>query len=63
MDSVGKKNGLLSFEQAKNIYIDPEPFVNRNILTNTFKLQRFQAKKLYAPQIEALYKEGMLPLK
>lgn len=38
----------MSFEQAKNIYIDPETFVARDIVTNTFKLQRFQAKKFYA---------------
>ena len=48
LDSIGKQNGLMSFEQAKNIFIDSETFGAREILTNTFKLQRFQAKKYYA---------------
>lgn len=63
LDAIGKENGLMSFEQAKNIHIDPETFVAREIVTNTFKLQRFQAKKFYAKQIEQMYKEDMLPLK
>jgi long-subunit acyl-CoA synthetase (AMP-forming) len=32
----------------------------RGILTNTMKIQRHEAKKYYKPQVEALYKEGML---
>ena len=63
LDSLGKANGLMSFEQAKNIYIDPETFEKRGILTNTMKLQRFQAKKFYAKQIEDMYAEDMLPVK
>ena len=63
LDSFGKQNGLMSFEQAKNVYIEPTTFGDQNILTNTFKLQRFQAKKRYAKEIEAMYQEDMLPLK
>ena len=63
LDSVGKKNGLHSFEQAKNVYLEPEPFLNKGILTNTMKLQRFAAKKLYEKDIARMYDEGPLQIK
>lgn len=53
----------MSFEQAKNIHIDSKTFVERDIVTNTFKLQRFQAKKFYEKQINDMYSEGMLSIK
>lgn len=44
---LGKKSGLNTFEQAKNIYLESIPFVDKQILTNTMKLQRFEAKTVY----------------
>ncbi len=38
---LGKNSGLNTFEQAKNIYLESTPFAEKNILTNTLKLQRF----------------------
>ena len=45
---------------AKNIYIEPMSFQVRQILTNTMKVQRHEAKKVYKNEIQDLYKEGML---
>lgn len=55
---LGKKAGLNTFEQAKNIYLESTPFTEKNILTNTLKLQRFEAKNVYKQQIDKLYQEG-----
>lgn len=53
----------MSFEQAKNVYIEPEPFAVRGIVSSTMKLQRFAAKKYYAKEIESMYNEGPLIIK
>lgn len=63
LDSIGKQSGLMSFEQAKNICIEPESFVLKGIVSSTMKLQRFAAKKLYAKEIESMYNEGPFVLK
>lgn len=47
MNNAGKKGGLKSFEMAKNIYIEPAGFQSKEILTNTMKVQRHEAKKVY----------------
>ena len=47
-------------ELAKNVYLDPETFGSHDLLTNTAKLKRFQAKKYYKLQIDEMYKEGEL---
>ncbi len=47
LDSIGKQSGLMSFEQAKNIFIEPDTFQSKGILSSTMKLQRFAAKKYY----------------
>lgn len=60
LNKIGKEAGLQSFEQAKNIYLELEPFLSRGILTNTMKIQRHEAKKYYRAQIDQLYKEGVL---
>jgi hypothetical protein len=39
------------------------PFADKNILTNTLKLQRFEAKTVYKNIIAQMYNEGDLPLK
>lgn len=62
MNNVGKKGGLKSFEMAKNIYIETGSFQAKEILTNTMKVQRHEAKRVYKNEIQDLYKEGMLPV-
>jgi long-subunit acyl-CoA synthetase (AMP-forming) len=42
------------------VHIEPQPFLNKGILTNTMKIVRHEAKKTYKDVIEKLYKEGML---
>ncbi|XP_052240427.1 long-chain-fatty-acid--CoA ligase 5-like isoform X2 [Dreissena polymorpha] len=55
--AVGKKGGLSSFEQAKDIYLHPELFsVENGLLTPTFKAKRNELKVLFKPQIEEMYK-------
>lgn len=39
------------------------PFAEKKILTNTMKLQRFEAKTVYKNEIERLYQEGELQVK
>lgn len=63
LNQVGKEGGLQGFEQVKNIYLETQPFLTKGILTNTMKIQRHEAKKFYRPQIDQLYKEGMLKTK
>ena len=58
LNTLGKKEGLYGFEMAKNIYFEPEGFLDKGILTNTMKLIRFEAKQYYKPQIEDMYAEG-----
>ena len=41
----------MSFEQAKNIFIDPLSFQEKNVLSTTMKLQRFAAKKVWGQEI------------
>jgi hypothetical protein len=38
---------LHGFEQARNVYLDPNPFLSKGIVTTSLKLQRFEAKKVY----------------
>ena len=57
INETGKQNGLKGFEQARNIYLQTVPFMNRGILTNTMKIQRHQAKKMYKDVIAKLYNE------
>ncbi|XP_060559682.1 long-chain-fatty-acid--CoA ligase 1-like isoform X2 [Ruditapes philippinarum] len=55
--SVGKKGGLASFEQAKDIYLHPELFsVENQLLTPTFKAKRNELKVFFKTQIEDMYK-------
>lgn len=54
---VGKKAGLKSFEQVKNIYLSSEQFtVGNQLLTPTLKTKRPELKKYFTPQIEAMYR-------
>jgi long-chain acyl-CoA synthetase len=58
MNNVGRKQGLNGFELAKNIYLEPKGFMFKNILTNTMKLIRFEARVAYKEEINQMYKEG-----
>jgi hypothetical protein len=51
----GKQSGLYGFELAKNIYLESGTFLAKNIMTNTMKLVRFEARQAYKPEIKALY--------
>ncbi|UYV67009.1 hypothetical protein LAZ67_4003652 [Cordylochernes scorpioides] len=56
MSSVGKKEGLKSYEQVKDIYLFSEGFSIKNeLLTPTLKTKRPELKKYFAGQIEAMY--------
>jgi len=57
MNHTGKEGGLKGFEQARNIYLEHSPFLVKGILTNTMKIQRHEAKKLYNDVITRLYEE------
>ena len=63
LNTSGRKQGLNGFEVAKNVYFEPEGFMNKNILTNTMKLIRFEAKVYYKEQIEQMYQEGDITAK
>jgi long-chain acyl-CoA synthetase len=39
----GKEEKLMSFEQAKKIFVEPQSMVVYGCMTSTMKLQRFQA--------------------
>jgi long-chain acyl-CoA synthetase len=56
LNKIGKEAGLQGFEQAKNVYIEPQPFMNKGILTSTMKIVRHEAKKAYKDVITQLYK-------
>ena len=56
LNNYSKKQGMKGFEQPKNVFLEPTSFQEKNILTTTMKLQRFAAKGVYKPEIEAMYK-------
>ncbi|XP_041364605.1 long-chain-fatty-acid--CoA ligase 1-like [Gigantopelta aegis] len=53
---VGKKSGLTSLEQVKDVYIYPKLFsVENGLLTPTFKAKRHELKKYFEPQLKEMY--------
>ncbi|KAM4727061.1 long-chain-fatty-acid--CoA ligase 6 [Anableps anableps] len=53
---LGKANGLLSFEQVKNIYIHNEMFsIENGLLTPTLKAKRPELKEFFKKKIDDLY--------
>lgn len=53
---LGKKAGLKSFEQVKDIYLHPDVFsVQNGLLTPTLKSKRPQLKAYFKPQLEDMY--------
>ena len=63
LNITGKEGGLKGFEQARNIFMEPNQFMTKGILTNTMKIQRHEAKKLYKDVITRLYEEKELKWK
>jgi len=58
LNDIGKKSNLKTFELAKNIHLDPEPWsVEADLLTPTFKTKRPQLTKFYQADIDRMYKE------
>lgn len=56
MNKIGRASNLKSFELAKNIHIDSEPWtVENDLLTPTFKSKRPQLKKHYEAEIAKMY--------
>ncbi|KAI0221628.1 Long-chain-fatty-acid--CoA ligase 6 [Lamellibrachia satsuma] len=56
MLAVGKKAGLKSFEQVRDIYLTADPFrVHNGLLTPTHKSKRHNIQRYYAKQIEEMY--------
>ena len=56
MIATGKAQKLHSFEQVKDVHIEPEAFsVENGLLTPTFKCKREECKKKYAAELQALY--------
>jgi len=56
--AIGKKDNLKSFEQAKAIHLDSDPWsVEKDLLTPTFKSKRPQLEKYYKTEIEQMYVE------
>jgi len=54
--SIAKKAGLMGFEIVKAIHLHGEPFsVENNLMTPTFKVKRFVARKTFAQQIDQMY--------
>jgi len=56
LNKLGRENGLLSYEQVKNIAFVKDPFnIESGVLTPTFKVNRFNAKKYFEKEIQELY--------
>lgn len=57
MVSLGRKAGLKSFEQVKDIVLYPKMFtVENGLLTPTLKTKRPECREYFATQIEAMYR-------
>lgn len=60
MKMQARAGGLRGFENARAIHLHPELFsVENNLLTPTFKLKRPVAKRVFQPQIDAMYASGI----
>ncbi|XP_035207618.1 long-chain-fatty-acid--CoA ligase 5-like, partial [Stegodyphus dumicola] len=56
MTKIGKKSGLKSFEQVKDIYLHPRLFaIEDGLLTPTLKTKRLECRKYFKPQLDAMY--------
>ncbi|CAD8069115.1 unnamed protein product [Paramecium primaurelia] len=57
VNEQGKQDNLNGFEQIKNVYLEPRPFIQVGILTETMKMQRHKARQNYQDIIKFLYQE------
>ncbi|RWS25397.1 long-chain-fatty-acid--CoA ligase 1-like isoform X3, partial [Leptotrombidium deliense] len=56
MVNIGKREGLFSFEQAKEIHLHNEPFTLENdLLTPTMKTKRNNCRALFRAKIDEMY--------
>jgi len=55
MTEHGKNSGLFGFERVQKIKLHPASFATKGLLTNTMKLQRHLAKKVFEKEIAELY--------
>jgi len=55
LNKRGKEHKINSFELAKQLYLEPVSFGEKQLLTPTFKLVRHQAKEYYQKIIDELY--------
>ncbi|EAR85931.2 AMP-binding enzyme family protein (macronuclear) [Tetrahymena thermophila SB210] len=61
LQQFGRKEGLISYEQAKKIYLEPVSFAQHGCLTQSMKLQRHIAKKVFQKVLDNLYSSDILP--
>jgi long-chain acyl-CoA synthetase len=55
--ALGKKEGLKSFEQVKDIALCPEQFsIDNGLLTPTLKTKRPECRKFFVKQIQEMYR-------
>jgi long-chain acyl-CoA synthetase len=60
MEEKAKEYKLSGIERVKKVHITPHAFsVQNDIVTPTFKLKRFNAKKFFLEHIEEMYSEGI----
>eukprot|EP01083_Nonionella_stella_P028488 78456_1 len=58
---TGEAEGLMGFEHCKAFTLVPDDFtVESGLLTPSMKLKRYQAKKIFATEIEAMYNKSKL---
>lgn len=56
MKDIGKKAGLKSFEQVKDLYLHPEMFsIANGLLTPTLKSRRTDIRRVFQEQLSAMY--------
>lgn len=56
LEKLGRNSGLKGFELVRKIYLTHETFnINNHQLTPTFKIKRYEIKKLYLKKIKELY--------
>ena len=60
MEEKAKEYKLSGIERVRKVHITPHAFTAQNdIVTPTFKLKRFNAKKFFLEHIEEMYSEGI----
>ncbi|KAL4504061.1 hypothetical protein ABPG72_022691 [Tetrahymena utriculariae] len=61
IQEFGKTEGLLSFEQAQKIHIEPVSLAFKGCLTQSFKLQRHIAKQVFKQIFDQMYSTPLPP--